>query len=189
MAQRLPPEATRLRALSHPVRIAILQHLASAGPATATECAPFVGASPSACSWHLRALAKAGWIEPSESGNGKERPWRYVGANTNILASEVRGPIFLAVEASLMAESRRIQDQFLRQRDSLPTELADMSAFFFGLGWVSKEELTRLHQAIVDLFAPYGHPRADSRSGDVIRVAATWSIVPWVADSQQQSES
>lgn len=47
-----------MRALAHPARIAILQHLGLDGPATATECAAVVGLSPSACSYHLRALAR-----------------------------------------------------------------------------------------------------------------------------------
>src|SRR5580704_1047189 len=52
-----------MRALAHPARIAILQHLGLDGPATATECASVVGLSPSACSYHLRALARYGFIE------------------------------------------------------------------------------------------------------------------------------
>ena len=47
-----------LRALAHPARIAILEHLALDGPATATQCADVAGLSPSACSYHLRALAQ-----------------------------------------------------------------------------------------------------------------------------------
>jgi DNA-binding transcriptional ArsR family regulator len=43
-----------MRALAHPARIAIAQHLALEGPATATQCAEVTGMSPSACSYHLR---------------------------------------------------------------------------------------------------------------------------------------
>ena len=39
-----------MRALAHPVRMAILSHLHEAGPATATECAKVTEESPSACS-------------------------------------------------------------------------------------------------------------------------------------------
>ena len=59
----LPQELLRLRALTLPTRIAFLQHIARAGPATAAECAPFVNGSPSACSRHLRALDKSGCVE------------------------------------------------------------------------------------------------------------------------------
>ena len=67
-----------LRALAHPARIAILQHIALDGPATATQCADVAGLSPSACSYHLRALARYGLIEPAPDGaaDGRHRPWQ-----------------------------------------------------------------------------------------------------------------
>src|SRR5215469_12062574 len=67
-----------LRALAHPARIAILQHLALDGPATATGCAEVAGLSPSACSYHLRALARFGFVEeePASAADGRHRPWR-----------------------------------------------------------------------------------------------------------------
>jgi DNA-binding transcriptional ArsR family regulator len=69
-----------LRALAHPVRLGLLQHM-SVNPegATATECASVVGLSPSATSYHLRALAKAGMIREAPSrGDGRERVWQAV---------------------------------------------------------------------------------------------------------------
>lgn len=67
-----------LRALAHPARIAIMQHLIFDGPATATECAAAAGMSPSACSYHLRALARYGFVdeEPAEAADQRHRPWR-----------------------------------------------------------------------------------------------------------------
>src|SRR5580704_15082466 len=52
-----------MRALAHPARIAIWTHIALRGSVTATECAEVAGLSPSACSYHLRTLAKYGFIE------------------------------------------------------------------------------------------------------------------------------
>ena len=46
-----------MRALAHPARLAVLDQLADGGTATATECARTAGLSPSAMSYHLRALA------------------------------------------------------------------------------------------------------------------------------------
>src|SRR3954469_24187919 len=66
-----------LAALAVPARFAILNHLLSAGPRTATECAEVVGESPSNCSWHLRALAKVGLVERAPTdGDERRRPWR-----------------------------------------------------------------------------------------------------------------
>jgi DNA-binding transcriptional ArsR family regulator len=65
-----------LRALAHPVRLALLEALAHHGPLTATEAAERVGESPSNCSFHLRQLAKYGFVEEAEGGKGRRRPWR-----------------------------------------------------------------------------------------------------------------
>src|ERR1700739_4020041 len=85
-ARRVPGKSIQLtdpetmRALAHPARIALWQHLLLAGPATATECAPYAGLSPSACSYHLRQLARFGFVEQDEAAaaNGRARPWRLV---------------------------------------------------------------------------------------------------------------
>lgn len=73
---RLVEDARALRALAHPVRIALIEHLTMHGPLTATEAADVVGESPSACSFHLRQLAKYGFVEESGDGSGRRRPWR-----------------------------------------------------------------------------------------------------------------
>lgn len=73
-----PLEPNALRAIAHPVRMRLLQLVEQAGPATATELAEQVGESPANTSWHLRQLAKYGFIEPATSASGRERPWRSV---------------------------------------------------------------------------------------------------------------
>lgn len=67
-----------LRALAHAGRYAILEKLQADGPATATEVAEVAGLSPSACSYHLRLLARHGFVEPDDSRDrdGRERVWR-----------------------------------------------------------------------------------------------------------------
>ncbi|MBX7269503.1 winged helix-turn-helix transcriptional regulator [Micromonospora sp. Llam7] len=76
-----PPRVTisdprTLRALVHPARLAIMEHLASTeGAVTATECAEAAGLSPSATSYHLRALARFGLVAEAPSrGDARERP-------------------------------------------------------------------------------------------------------------------
>ena len=65
-----------MRALAHPTRLALLDHLHTVDQATATECAAAVGDSPSSCSYPLRALAKWGFVSEGFGGAGRERPWR-----------------------------------------------------------------------------------------------------------------
>ncbi len=70
--------AQALRALAHPVRIALLELLTFHGPQTATQAAEQVGESPSNCSFHLRQLAKYGLVEEADdvASTGRARPWR-----------------------------------------------------------------------------------------------------------------
>jgi DNA-binding transcriptional ArsR family regulator len=66
-----------MRALAHPVRLAILTHLQRHGPATATRLSGVASASPSVVSWHLRHLAGFGLVRDWEGGtDGRERWWQ-----------------------------------------------------------------------------------------------------------------
>ncbi|MYS21219.1 transcriptional regulator, ArsR family [Streptomyces sp. DvalAA-14] len=68
-----------MRALSHPVRLAILDLLRRDGPASATELAREIDASPSGISWHLRHLAGFGLVRDSEPGPDRRyRRWEAV---------------------------------------------------------------------------------------------------------------
>ncbi|MFF7334803.1 helix-turn-helix domain-containing protein [Streptomyces sp. NPDC008150] len=68
-----------MRALAHPVRLAILERLQRHGPATATQLSPDVGATPSVTSWHLRHLAGFGLVRDAERGEDRrERRWEAV---------------------------------------------------------------------------------------------------------------
>jgi DNA-binding transcriptional ArsR family regulator len=72
-------EPRAMRALSHPVRLAILSRLQGTGAATATELSEHVGASPSVTSWHLRHLAEFGLVRDSDTGtDGRKRYWEAV---------------------------------------------------------------------------------------------------------------
>lgn len=73
-------DARGMRALAHPVRLALLSHLQRHGSSTATRLAPEVGASPSVTSWHLRHLAEHGLVRDAPvsdavQGHGRERWW------------------------------------------------------------------------------------------------------------------
>jgi len=65
-----------MRAVAHRVRIALLEALVKHKLLTATEAAEVVDESPSTCSFHLRQLAKYGFVEDAGGGTGRQRPWR-----------------------------------------------------------------------------------------------------------------
>jgi predicted ArsR family transcriptional regulator len=53
-----------------------MEAIALAGTLTATEASAQVGESPTACAYHLRTLARLGFLEDAGGGRGRERPWR-----------------------------------------------------------------------------------------------------------------
>ena len=65
-----------LRALTHPIRLALLEALDVEGPLTATEAGELIGQPPNTCSFHFRQLAKYGFIEEAGQRPGHARPWR-----------------------------------------------------------------------------------------------------------------
>jgi hypothetical protein len=75
---RFVTEPGALRALAHPLRLSLLEVLSTERSATATRCSELLGPSPSACSFHLRVLARHGFIEEAAGGTGPERPWRLI---------------------------------------------------------------------------------------------------------------
>ena len=104
-----------MRALAHPVRLAILSRLNREGPSTATRLAPDVGATPSVTSWHLRHLASFGLVRDATVGaDGRERWWE----------SAARGFRFAAPEDPTDAEGaaayRALSEQMFLQADALP---------------------------------------------------------------------
>lgn len=65
-----------LKVVAHPLRVRILGLLRSDGPATASQLGRLVGESSGSTSYHLRELAKYGFIEEDPSPDGRERRWR-----------------------------------------------------------------------------------------------------------------
>jgi DNA-binding transcriptional ArsR family regulator len=69
-------DARAMRALAHPLRIALLEALAHVGTLTATQASELLGESPANCAFHLRTLGKYGYVAEAGGGKGRERPWR-----------------------------------------------------------------------------------------------------------------
>src|SRR5580704_651760 len=65
-----------MRALAHPLKWALMDVLLVEGAATSTRCAELVGDSQANCSFHLRQLARYGFVEEAPTASKKERPWR-----------------------------------------------------------------------------------------------------------------
>jgi len=151
-------DPTVMRAMAHPIRIKLLEQLTFRGAMTATQCAALVGESPSSCSFHLRILAKYGFIEPGER-RGREKPWRSISRSRSAKPdfddpASVRAVGALA-ELTLLRETERIRD-FLANIHRLPPEFRDSVGLLKSVFWATPDELAELSrelQALMDRFS------------------------------------
>jgi len=145
------PPAQRLRALAHPLRWQLLDVLDREPQATATRCAEATGESVASCSYHLRILAKYGYVE-AVSGAGRERPWRLTTRRQELTApgstAEDRLASRAATEAFLQHEFERLRAWRARV-DGEPAEWVDACGLGGSTTWLTAAELAELRDELV----------------------------------------
>jgi DNA-binding transcriptional ArsR family regulator len=172
-----------MRALAHPARFAILQYLSADRTATATECAEVVGLSPSATSYHLRALAKAGLVEEAPSrGDGRERVWQGRASEFTIDAGrdasdEAHAAEREAVQA-FMAHNDAEMLRWLDRARQEPNEWYDATVFRRSRLVLTAAELTTLTAAMDDLIKPYSRAAHRTPPEGARTVALVYWAVP-----------
>jgi len=88
-----PTDPKAIRALAHPIRLDLLEYLGRSNPATAAECGRALGVSQANCSFHLRQLAKYGFVEDAGPGTDKrERRWRAVARQISVAGPGTDSP-------------------------------------------------------------------------------------------------
>jgi DNA-binding transcriptional ArsR family regulator len=112
-----------LHALAHPTRVALLDHLLATGARTASQCAEAVGESASSCSWHMRQLARFGFVERAESTDGRERPWRATATGFGYEPGRA-GPGDERLEHAVLATQLRAEEQALMRHLEARSDLA-----------------------------------------------------------------
>lgn len=151
-------DARGMRALAHPVRLAILTRLRQKGPQTATGLSQHVGATPSVTSWHLRHLAKHGLVRDSKAlGNGRERWWEAASRGFRVVVDDEAGRraaqslrnVIDASEGDPVGDWRREVEPHLELEWLAMSGLADTTIL------ATLAELEQVEAAIEDLLSPY----------------------------------
>jgi DNA-binding transcriptional ArsR family regulator len=183
-----------MRALAHPARIAIWTHLAVRGPATATECAEVAGLSPSACSYHLRTLARYGFVEedPDSAADGRERPWR-----SRLIAftheDHPDEPAAAKLASQLLTENMRaaaeeIRAQYLARMTEYPAAWQAGAGELFGVVHVTSEELEQIRAKMREVMTPYGRLDPAERPPGALPVRVTLDMFPWFAPEEARPQ-
>lgn len=174
-----------LRALAHPARIAILQHLALDGPATATECADIAGLSPSACSYHLRALARYGFVteEPAGAADGRHRPWRARMVAVTIgeepdrpEAARAAGRLLVETVQGMVSDLRA---DYLDHEAQYPRDWQLAAGMRQDVLHLTAAELTDVRTRIAAILADYRRLQPDDQPAGARRVHAIVEFLPW----------
>ncbi|WP_369190736.1 ArsR/SmtB family transcription factor [Streptomyces sp. R08] len=171
-----------MRALAHPVRLAILERLQRHGPATASRLAPHVGATPSVTSWHLRHLAGFGLVRDAEGGTDRrERRW----------AAAARGFRFeMPDDEEGRSAARVLTGEMFARNAELPLRWLMDTAPGLEPEWnrtaranntrivVTADELAFLQDAFEELIAPYVVREPDRRPADARGVRLLMYALP-----------
>ena len=147
-------DARTMRALAHPVRIALFETLVLRGAMTATEVGELIGESPTTCSFHLRQLAKYGFVEEAGGGKGRARPWRVTSVGMSFSSAHDDPEVEIAADLLLRLFRERQLERYrtwVQTSGSYPRpwrEAAGDSEYFF---YLTAGELRELNDELSTL--------------------------------------
>jgi DNA-binding transcriptional ArsR family regulator len=165
-----------MRALAHPVRLAILSRLQADGPSTATALAEHVGATPSVTSWHLRHLAEHGLVRDVDAGSdGRQRWWEAVGTGFRFTPGEGSLDAASLLSRVMMEQAADLPQRWAREVEPLlEAEWRQSAGLSNTTIELTADELAEVEAAVEQLLAPYvrrkTHPGTSPEDARRVRV-------------------
>lgn len=177
-------DPTAIRALAHAARLEVISELYSTQLSrTATELAAQTGLTPSAMSYHLRALQKWGIVVPAATaGDARERRWKAAGTDFSISSGGgMASPEFAVLDLELAAFRRRV-NSYAKARDERRRrgEPADSSAVVLAsnLLYLTPEQRAELTDKLFALLRDYQPEDPGHLPEGAQRMATMWSMIP-----------
>jgi DNA-binding transcriptional ArsR family regulator len=178
-----------MRALAHPVRLALLELVHSEGSANATEAAAATGESPQACSYHLRTLGRWGFLRRIVTDDGRETRWARTARGFRF-THESEAPDAQAaaslLNSSVMKRDERALSAYLERERELPREWREAAEFVSGSVYVTPEELREIDAEVHELVRRYQRDKADRPEGSR-RVRFIFRAFPYVHQRGRRS--
>jgi predicted ArsR family transcriptional regulator len=173
-----------MRALAHPARMAIWGYLALNGPSTATACADVAGLSPSACSYHLRALARYGIVEedPDSAADGRQRPWRVriiafdIENSTGNPAADLAGRF---LTEAIHADALQSRARYLNRQPEYPVDWQEVIGSNQDAAIVTPAELKELKSKLREVMDQYRRLDPATRSPGALPVRVIFDMYPY----------
>ncbi|WP_461164641.1 ArsR/SmtB family transcription factor [Arthrobacter sp. R4-81] len=184
-----------IRALAHAARLEVISELYSTQVSrTATELAAQTGLTPSAMSYHLRALEKWGIVVPAETaGDARERRWRAAGSDVTINSGgSLANPEFAVLDLELDAFRRRATTYAKSKAESTqaqplseePTPGSGVQTtpasvvLASNLLYLTVEQRRELNGRIFELLSDYELKDPAHIPEQAERMATLWSMIP-----------
>ena len=143
----------QLKALAHPLRIQILDLLSAHSALTASGIAELVGESSGSTSYHLRQLARHGFIqEVADRGTGRERWWeRRPGGFRLGLPEDPEDVAAIATSLTVALEfekarARKIQS-LLENSQTLDRAWLDVTRLTTTATWLTADQMAEVGEA------------------------------------------
>jgi hypothetical protein len=176
--------------MAHPFRLRLLDLVVRRGTLTSAEAAAATGENTGSCSFHLRQLAKYGFLEPAESRDGRERRWKRVEGGERIPDNLPPDATRAASEAMKVVLDRSFAEivGWLDSFDALPREWQRGAVADEELLYLTSGELRELSREVVSLLARHRRRTVDPslRPEKARPIRAFAALVP-AADFEQAS--
>jgi DNA-binding transcriptional ArsR family regulator len=172
--RRVVTDAQTMRALAHPLRVALLQAVRRDGEITATRAAELLGESPGNMSWHLQTLAKYGFLEAGE-GRGRVRPWRLTSSSSSFETGMATDPETTAageaLERTVLASTYDQMRDWWSRRLTYPVTWRRAAFVTDTVRYLTPEELTSIMDEITAIYDRYaGREIKEKRPSEALPV-------------------
>ena len=149
---RVLSDIDALKALAHPLRQQLVTWLQRHGPATSADLAAEFGEDRGATSYHLRQLARFGFIEEDTGrSSGRRKYWRTIPQDVRLPRRPMEPEVALAAEEigrQWMERADRDRTAYLSNRETFG-EFAASAMHSFGSTMLTTEELAEFGEEYI----------------------------------------
>src|SRR5262245_54270520 len=169
-----------LRALAHPARLTVIDELYQGSERTSSELAELTGLTPSAMSYHLRALERWGMVERGETrDDGRERPWRAAGRTLSLDPETVTAAATDVVAGTTLQHLREEFRRWAMVEQGETKGWRDVTGMSRGYFWLTEDEVAELSADLRAVFTKHTADRdAEHHPEGTRRVFCLYAIVP-----------
>jgi hypothetical protein len=171
-------DAKAMRAMAHPLRMAILELFAVRETLTATQASEALGESPANCAFHLRTLAKYGFVREAGGGRGRERPWTLASRSMTLTTTQPDPQAALAADEL----SRLWLDRWMDRTRRLLGARNEIPGWDEASGWtdthvfLTADETRRLRDEMRRMLKPYEERLTDPALRPDGTLPVEWTI-------------